>query len=117
MELKMSQNRNKLIDLFIGNMSNFIVHKILEKAINKEEISKRYKKEQTNSLEIAKKYRDKINPINEPLPNTDITYIKDKILNKVMYKLKSRISDGYDNIDLSSIENEVDTALKEAKIT
>ncbi len=29
----MSQNRNKLIDLFIGNLSNVIIHEILLKAI------------------------------------------------------------------------------------
>ena len=35
----MSQNRNKLIILFIGNISNAIVHEILEKAINNKEIT------------------------------------------------------------------------------
>ena len=35
----MSQNRNKLIILFIGNVSNAIVHEILEKAINNKENS------------------------------------------------------------------------------
>ena len=55
----MTQNRNKLIDLFIGNISNSVVHEILEKAIDNEEISRRYEKELTTSLEIAKKYREK----------------------------------------------------------
>ena len=32
----MIQNRNKLIELFIGNLSNAVVHKILEKAIENE---------------------------------------------------------------------------------
>lgn len=31
----MPQNRNKLIELFIGNIVNAIVHDILEKAIDK----------------------------------------------------------------------------------
>jgi len=36
----MSQNRNKLLGLFIGNISNVILHKILEKAIDLQEIVK-----------------------------------------------------------------------------
>ena len=31
-------NRNKLLDAFISNLTNAVVHKILEKAINKPEI-------------------------------------------------------------------------------
>ena len=58
----MTQNRKKLIDLFIGNISNSIVHKILEKAIDNNEIINKYIKEQNISLEIAKKYRERINP-------------------------------------------------------
>ena len=52
----MVQNRNKLIELFIGNASNSIVHRILEKAIAKErneEISDKYRKELITSFEIA----------------------------------------------------------------
>ena len=45
----MVQNRNKLIDLFIGNMSNSILHKILEKATEDIEMSNRYNKELTTS--------------------------------------------------------------------
>ena len=59
----MVQNRNKLINLFIGNISNSIIHDILERAIKNEEISNRYEKELTTSFEIAKKYRNKINPL------------------------------------------------------
>jgi len=47
----MSQNRNKLIILFIGNVSNVIVHEILEKAINNKEITDRYRKT-TRKLQI-----------------------------------------------------------------
>ena len=38
------QNRNKLVDLFIGNITNYIVHKILEMAIDNLEIINKYKK-------------------------------------------------------------------------
>ena len=71
----MAQNRNKLIDLFIGNISNSIVHKILEKAINDKELANRYNKELLSSLKIARRYREKINPVNAPLPDKDIEHI------------------------------------------
>jgi hypothetical protein len=50
----MPQNRNKLIDLLIGDISNSIAHKILEKAVESDEISNRYRKELINSFKIAK---------------------------------------------------------------
>ncbi|MEK6830761.1 MAG: hypothetical protein AABX77_01930 [Nanoarchaeota archaeon] len=65
----MPQNRNKLIDLFIGNISNAIIHEILERAIDQEEIADRYRKELNNSLNKAKEYREKINPTNAILPD------------------------------------------------
>ena len=46
----MAQNRNKLIDLFIGNLVNAVLHRILEKAIlDSLEIAVKYKKEIKNS--------------------------------------------------------------------
>ena len=56
----MVQNRNKLIDLVIGNISNSIIHKVLEKAINNEEISNRYDKEALTSWKIASKYEKRL---------------------------------------------------------
>ena len=112
----MAQNRNKLIDLFIGNISNSIVHKILEKAINDKELANRYNKELLSSLKIARRYREKINPVNAPLPDKDIEHIKTKITNKVRAELMLRISKGYENIDLDLVEEFVDKALKETKI-
>jgi len=38
-------NRNKLLELFISNIANAIIHKILEKAIDKPDISEKYNKE------------------------------------------------------------------------
>ena len=51
----MVQNRNKLIDLFVGNISNSVIHKILEKAADNKELSDKYQKELLTSLNIAKK--------------------------------------------------------------
>ena len=116
MVLSMTQNRNKLIDLFVGNISNSIIHQVLEKAAREEDLSNKYNKELTTSLEIAKKYREKINPINAPLPDEDINYIKNKITNKVRAELKLRISKGYENIDLDFVEELVDEALKNTKV-
>ena len=110
----MNQNRNKLIDLLVGNVSNVIVHKILEKAINNPEIAEHYNKELLNSFEIAKRYRDKINPINDSLPLKDIEYIRNKIKNKVKSELLIRI--GYKDIDLNLIEPFIGEALNQLKI-
>ena len=79
----MVHNRKKLIGLFIGNISNAILHKILEKAVEEDAIRKYYDKEFLNSLDIAKKYREKINPINRNLPGKDTGKIKKKVINKV----------------------------------
>ena len=112
----MVQNRNKLIDLFIGNIANSIVHEILEKAAKENELISRYRKELTTSFEIAKKYRNKINPISSSLPDKDNIYIKSKIIRKVRAELSLRISKGYENIDLGLVEELVNKALKDTKI-
>jgi len=112
----MVQNRKKLIDLFIGNISNSIIHEILEKAIDDEEISNRYQKELTTSLEIAKKYREKINPLNSSLPDKDVEYLKIKIRSKVKSELVLRISKGYKDIDLDLVDVLIDRFLKSTKV-
>ena len=113
----MPQNRKKLIDLFIGNLSNVIVHEIMEEATESEEIASHYKKEVENSLGISSKYRSKINPTTAILSEKDAEYIKKKLINKVKSKLKERISDGYENIDLNLIEELANKYLKESKIS
>lgn len=115
----MTQNRNKLIDLFIGNASNAVLHRILEKAIlglNNLEVAGKYRKEINTSYDAAKKYREKINPLNSPFPEKDIEEVKEKILRRVKSELNTRISLGYLNIDLNNLEKEIDDFLKELKI-
>ena len=107
------QNRNKLVDLFIGNISNSITHKILEIAIENVTIISKYQKESKISFDIAKKYREKINPVNKTLPTHDTNNVRRKIINKVRAELNLRISRGYTNIDLSLVEKFVDSSLKE----
>jgi len=145
-------NRNRLLDLFASNLANVVVHKILEKAIDRPEIIDFYNqkhdvpprlksrglkrhscfgwsrndhtlkgvvfcqvpwhKEVKNSFEIAKRYREKINPADKTLPVHDIR-IREKIINKVKAELSLRIQKGYTNIDLSLVERLVDEYLKE----
>ncbi|MBI1936148.1 hypothetical protein HYS31_06930 [Candidatus Woesearchaeota archaeon] len=112
----MPQNRNKLIDLFIGNIANAVVHKILEHAIHDELLRRYYDKELLNSVEAAKKYREEINPINRPLQEKDIENIKSKVTNKVNNELRLRIVKGYKNINLDSVVGLVDEMLIGMKI-
>ncbi|MEK6856030.1 MAG: hypothetical protein AABX66_02625 [Nanoarchaeota archaeon] len=112
----MTQNKNKIIELFISNLSNAIVHYILEKAIDFEGLAEKYRKELINSFEIAKAYRNKINPTDKPLL-TDLTIIKEKLEKRVNNELKLRISRGYKNINLSLVKPEIERVLKELHVT
>lgn len=73
----MPQNRNKLIDLFIGNISIAVIHEILIEAIKSKEIADYYQKEAENAINISKKYREKINPVNTPS-------LIDKLVDKIL---------------------------------
>ena len=106
-------NRNKLLTLFVSNLANVIVHRVLEKAIDKPEIAKVYTKEVQNSFEIAKRYREKINPTDKVLPQHDIEGLRQKIISRVKAELNLRITKGYKNINLSLVEGFVDDSLKE----
>lgn len=114
----MPQNRNKLINLFIGNISTAIIHKILIEAIKdkSKEIADHYQKEIENAINISKKYRGKINPIKAHLSDRNISYIKIKIIRKVKTELMNRISRGYKNINLNLVDELVDKILKDAGV-
>ena len=112
----MSQNRNKLIDLFIGNISNSAVHMILEKAVDEDNLRKHYDKEFSRSLNAAKSYREKINPKNTPFYGKEIKEIKDRIIKKVGVELNLRISKGYQNINLELIGPTINEILKKTKV-
>jgi len=109
-------NRNKLIEVFISNISNAILHEILEKAIDKPEIAQKYKREIKSSFDIARRYRDKINPVNITLPEIDAEYIKNKIRRKVKTELSLRISKGYKNIDVALVEELIEKFLKDTGV-
>ena len=114
--LRMSQNRNKLLALFTGNIANSVVHSILQQAIEEEILRKHYEKEQSVSMNIALKYRQKINPQHSPLPQRDISYITEKIKRKVKAELNVRISRGYTNINLDLIEPTIQEFLTDAGV-
>ena len=107
-------NRKKLINLFIGNISNAVLHKILENAVEDDVIRKYYDKEFLNSIELAKKYREKINPTGNILPESSA--IKESIIKRVNNELKIRISKGYKNIDLDLIAPITDEMLSELRV-
>jgi len=111
----MSQNRPDLIKRFVGVASNTIVHKILVKTELEEEIRQYYTKEIGRDVEIALKYRNKINPIDKTLPQKDIEEIRIKILSKVNSELSKRKEKGY-NIDFSLARGEIDSFLKDSKV-
>lgn len=100
----MVQNKPKLVNLFISNVTNAVVHQILEEAIADENLRDYYDKELYNSIMVAKKYREKINPVNKPLPLKDLQDIKVKIIKKANIELNLRIKKGYTNLDLETVE-------------
>lgn len=112
----MAQNRNKLIQLFIGNISNSVVHEILAKAIGDLNIRKHYSQELRVSFGIAMEYREKINPADAALPEKDARLIKGAIASKVMAELQLRIARGYRGIDINLAETAIDKALRETKV-
>ena len=112
----LTQNRNKLIGLFIGNLTNGVLHDILEQAITQEEIARKYHKELLTSLALARKYRNKITPLHSPLPVKDVVYIKNKTIQKITSELRQRIARGYTGIDVKITEALVEKALKEMKV-
>jgi len=112
----MAQNRNQLIEIFIGNLANAIVHTILEKSIDKQELISKYRNEVINSYDIAKRYREKINPVDRCFPIGDLNYLKEKLKNRINGELILRIDKGYKNLNLDLVDIEIDKVLKEINI-
>lgn len=112
----MTQNRNKLLSHFIGHAVTTIVHRILSEAANKSYLREKYSKEVLNAIVIARTYCDKINPA-IPFSETEASAVREEIVRRVNTDLQQRIRAGYAGIDLSRVELEVDTFLKEMAIT
>ncbi|MBI4139393.1 hypothetical protein HY483_00340 [Candidatus Woesearchaeota archaeon] len=112
----MSQNRNKIIDIFVGNTVNAIVHVILQQSISDEDVSKKYLEEVRTSLKSAKKYREKVNPINTVFQRIEAENLKIIIQRKVEKKLHKRIAKGYKDIAIGTVEENVVKILQELKV-
>ncbi len=112
----MSLNKSAIIERFTGQVATLIVHIIIDKSSTSEEMHQKYVKEINNSLSLAKKYRNDINPIDKPLHSSDIEYIKQKIYGKVKSELQSRTLRGYKNIQWNLINEEIEKTLKELNI-
>ena len=110
----MTQNRNKLLDLLIGNLSNSIIHSILGKSCDLHK--DKYNKESISSLQKSIIYRNKINPTSKPLLDADAEYIKPRLKNKITSELLKRIALNYQNINLSLIDPEINSTLKKLNI-
>lgn len=112
----MSQNRNKLTRLLIGNLVNVIIHKVLEESAEEDILRTHYDKESLTSLQIAKKYREKINPPKGELPDKDISKIREEVLKRANKELELRISKGYQRINLNQTKTILEKTLKKLKI-
>lgn len=108
--------RNRNIERLISNLANAVIHQILEKAIDKNELKDYYRNEIINSWKIANLYRQKINPTERNLLEVDVIEIKKKVINRVNAELKTRTDKGYKNIDLRDVEEFVDKALRELNV-
>ena len=112
----MTQNRNKLLDLLIGNLANAVVHKVLEEAAGEDSLKKYYYDELSNSIEVARNYRKKINPVSEPLPDKDAAEIRERTISKAEAELKLRVAKGYEKINLGSVGEVTDKLMADLKV-
>ena len=112
----MSQNRNKLLQLLVGNLVNLVVHRVLEESAKEEILRNHYDKESVTSFEVAKKYREKINPIDRELPQRDLEQIKEQVFKRVNKELQMRMNKGYGGIDLDLVMNFLERELKNLEI-
>jgi hypothetical protein len=112
----MAQNRNKLFGHLAGNLTTAVVHKILEQATSDEYLKKYYANEASNSIEKARSYRERINPVDEPLAEKDATEIRARVIRSATAELKARIVKGYREVNLEPAARVTEQMLIELKI-
>ncbi len=110
----MTQNRNKILDLMTGSLSNAIVHSILELSCDETALKAKYKKEAFNSFQIALEFRNRINPLFRPLPQRPLIEIK--VTRRVEAELNNRIRKGYIGVDVTIIKAQVEKYFQELRI-
>jgi len=101
----------------IGNLVNVVVHRLLEETVKEDILRDHYNKESLHSLEISKRYREKINPIQRELPEKDVEKIKEEVLRRAKKELRLRTSKGYQGIELDKIEDILEKILQELSIS
>ena len=104
-----SRNKKKLLKIILGNLSNAILHEILAESTIAE-LREHYFKEAINSFEVAIKYRQKLSY--EFSISNDL---KSKLIRIVKSKLRQRIKNGYNNLNLNKVEIYVESLLKKIK--
>ena len=108
------QNKSKLVRIFIGNIANAVVHEVLENAIEEQSLRSHYGTEMQNSFLLAKRYREKLNPADKPLPES--IEIREKIVKKATQELNIRIKKGFTGIDMDSTNKITEKLLKKLKV-
>ncbi|MDD4877735.1 MAG: hypothetical protein PHO02_01715 [Candidatus Nanoarchaeia archaeon] len=106
-------NKSKLVRIFIGNIANAVVHEVLENAIEEQSLRSHYGKEMLNSMQLARKYREQLNPIDKTLPES--VNIRRQIVKKAEQELKLRIKKGYTGINIDSTSKIAEKLLKKLK--
>ena len=112
----MPHNRNKLIVLLIGNHSNTVIHRVLEASVKEDILREHYDKESLVSFNVAKKYREMINPVQRYFSDEDVGEIRKQINRRVKKELELRISKGYEGINLNLIEQILEEGLEELNV-
>jgi len=112
----MSPNKPQIIKKLLGNLTNSIVHSTLAESTDIPELKKRYFKEAETSMNIALKNRHLIHPIDLFVTAKLSEKILSQIQQKVKIKLKKRISDGYQNINIAYSMTLIGIQLEKLKI-
>ena len=112
----MTQNRNRQIKKLIGNLANVVVHAILLQATDDEDIKGWYKHEINNSLDIAKRCRATINPIDRIFSCNGQDIIRTSVTREVVAVLKLREQKNYKNINFQKIGPTIEKYFKETNI-
>lgn len=102
--------------LLIGNLANVVVHKVLEEATKEEILRKRYDKESLISYEVAKRYREQINPLQRCLSPEDAGQIRKEVIRRAYQELQVRISKGYREVNLALVEPVLQKLMKELRV-
>lgn len=110
----MTQNRNKVLSLMTGSLSNAIVHSILELSCDETALKEKYKKEASDSFQIALKFRNRINPLFRLLPQRSLIEIR--VARRVEAELNNRIKRGYVGVDMTLVRTQIEEYFRELRI-